>query len=279
MCLSMPAPNSAHCFGRRTGASGACGSDSSYTYTHETYSTALLVWYSMRPPRRVRPSRDRCRRGGDGRIAEERKRFSHIRLLAELRRCVRMRQTPTLTHVQPVLEERLARDARRAVCLANAVPDHVESASNTSAARPVRAKSLDAHSLCVATALVPVRPVNTVVGDCAPTCSAGRWPRRSDSPCTTDSLADSVAHCRMDPGVVINIGATEDQRMVPTCVDVSTAGVQGEKASPHRFRQYSRQLISDPTCLPNFAGGLRLLPAVPDHCSVDDHCLRNTQSV
>ena len=54
---------SAHCFGRRTGASGACGSDSRCTYTHETYSRALLVWYSMRPPRTTcrqpRPSQPR----------------------------------------------------------------------------------------------------------------------------------------------------------------------------------------------------------------------------
>ena len=99
------------------------------------------------------------------------------------------------------------------------------------------------------------------------------------TPCTSDSLADSVAHCTVDPGVVINIAATEDQRMVPMCLDVSTAGVQGEKASPHRFSEYSRQLLSDPTCLRNLADDLRLLSAVHDHCSVDDHCLRNTQSV
>ena len=98
-------------------------------------------------------------------------------------------------------------------------------------------------------------------------------------PCTSDSLADSIAHCRVDPEVVINIAATEDQHMVSMCLDVSTAGVQGQKASQHRFSEYRQQLLSDPTCLPNFTDDLRLLPAVPDHCSVDDHCLRNTQSV
>ena len=54
---------SAHCFGRRTAVSGACGSDSRCTYTHETNSRALLVWYSMRHPlttcRQPRPSQPR----------------------------------------------------------------------------------------------------------------------------------------------------------------------------------------------------------------------------
>ena len=93
------------------------------------------------------------------------------------------------------------------------------------------------------------------------------------TPCTSDSLADSVAHCTVDREVVINIAATEDQRMVPMCLDVSTAGAQGEKGLTTSFQRVL------PTAPSNFADDLRLLPAVPDHLSVDDHCLRNTQSV
>ena len=192
--LSMPAPKAAQLTGLVDALGPAVPADQIHAAPAHTKLTRGHYFHGTAC---VRPSRDRCRRGGDGRrFAEERKRsFSETHPLArELRRRVRMKQTPTLTHVQPVLGERLAGDARRdhmrpcPVSLANAVPDHVDSASNTSAAHPVRAKSVDAHSLCVATALVPLRPVNTVVGDSAPTWSAGRWHRRSDPPCTSDSL-------------------------------------------------------------------------------------------
>ena len=211
---------------------------------------------------RVRPSRDRCRRGGDGRrFAEERKRsFSETHPLArELRRRVRMKQTPTLTHVQPELEERLARDARRAVSLANAVPDHVQPALRMRS--PIMWTAPPTHQLL--TLCVPSHWTRTACVSRRPSClyvllillsaivlqpALQAVGLDEVTPCTSDSLADSVAHCcTVDPEVVINISATEDQRMVPICVDVSTAGVQEEKASPHRFSEFSGQLLSDPT--------------------------------